>query len=222
MESYLHFNDEVYDDDKKKVIFFLSRMTKGEAAKWAEGHLKAAVAASNYGTFKELSEKFQATFYPKNVAQTAIRRISTLRQTTSVAAYASLFCTILADTGITEEATRTMFFRNGLKREIVSAILSFDKMPETLDEWLSKALDVEVRKTLLGPPVFTKAKDPYAMEIDRTEMEEEEDSERKTRKTYLTPQERERRRKNGLCFKCGKKGLAKDCPNHPIARIIQR
>jgi hypothetical protein len=95
-------------------------------------------------------------------------------------------------------------------------------MPETLDEWLSKALDVEVRKTLLGPPVFTKAKDPYAMEIDRTEMEEEDDGERKARKTYLTPQERERRCKNGLCFKCGKKGLAKDCPNHPTMTATRK
>jgi hypothetical protein len=222
MIAYLSMNDAVYDTDKKRVIFFLSRMTKGEAAKWAEGHLKGAIENDAYGTFKDLSANFKALFYPKNVEQTAIRRISTLRQTGSVAAYASLFRTILADTGVTEDVTRIMFFRTGLKREIVSAILAFENIPKTLDEWLEKALDVEVRRTLIQPPSFTKAKDPYAMDIDRTEMEEDSEGEKRTRKTYLTPQERERRRKNGLCFKCGKKGLAKDCPNHPTMTATRK
>ncbi|KIK38080.1 hypothetical protein CY34DRAFT_91600 [Suillus luteus UH-Slu-Lm8-n1] len=222
LEAYLHLNTAVYDTDEKKVIFLLSRMMKGEAAKWAEGHLKTAIAAGTYGTFATLTTNFKAMFFPKNVAQTAICRISSLRQTGSVAAYASLFRTILADTGITEEVTRIMFFRNGLKREITHTILTFENIPNTLDNWLDKALDVEVRRMLINPPTYSKAKDPYAMDIDRMEMEEDSEGEKRTRKTYLTPQERERRRKNGLCFKCGKKGLAKDCPNHPTMTAAKK
>ncbi|KAG2156812.1 uncharacterized protein EDB93DRAFT_1078802 [Suillus bovinus] len=40
MQAYFDMNDEVYNNNKKKIIFFLSRMQKGEASKWAEGHLK--------------------------------------------------------------------------------------------------------------------------------------------------------------------------------------
>jgi hypothetical protein len=164
MEAYLHLNNGVYNDDKK-VIFFLSCMMKGEAAKWAEGHLKMAMIAGNYRTYTDLAKGFKTTLYPKNVEQMAICRMSSLRQTSSVAAYVSLFCTILADTGIEEEATQIMFFRNKLKCEIVATILAFENIPTTFGDWLNKALDVEVRRTLIHLPSFSKAKDPYAMDI---------------------------------------------------------
>jgi hypothetical protein len=32
----------------------------------------------------------------------------------------------------------------------------------------------------------------------------------------------EKRRKNGLCFKCGKKGLIKDCLNHPTVTTVKK
>ena len=70
---------------------------------------------SRFGKYNDLIEMIKLVFFPKNVAEMAIKRISSLKQTGSVAAYASLFQTIVADTGITEQATLMMFFRNGLK-----------------------------------------------------------------------------------------------------------
>ncbi|KAG2060495.1 hypothetical protein BDR06DRAFT_871635, partial [Suillus hirtellus] len=40
MEAYFLLNAEVYNEDRKKINLTLSRMMKGEAAKWAEGELK--------------------------------------------------------------------------------------------------------------------------------------------------------------------------------------
>ena len=57
-------------------------------------------------------------------------------------------------------------------------------------------------------------KDPYTMDIDKIDADEAETS-TSVRKTYLSLQECEKRKKQGLCFKCGKKGLIKDCLNHP-------
>ncbi|KIK36416.1 hypothetical protein CY34DRAFT_16397 [Suillus luteus UH-Slu-Lm8-n1] len=128
MEAYLHLNDGVYDNDKRKVIFFLSRMMKGEAAKWAEGHLNHL-----------LPEECRTDGHPPH-----------------------------------------------------------------------------------RPPSFSKAKDPYVMDIDHMEMEEDSEGEKRTRKMYLTPQEHKCRHKNGLCFKCGKKGLTKDCPNHPTMMTAKK
>ncbi|KAG1788589.1 uncharacterized protein HD556DRAFT_1245001 [Suillus plorans] len=54
------------------------------------------------------------------------------------------------------------------------------------------------------------------------EAGEDDDGEKSTRKTYLSPQERERRKKGGLCFKCSKKGLIKDCPNHPTVTTARK
>jgi hypothetical protein len=78
-------------------------MTKGEATKWVEAKLKKATTEENYSTFKDFSAEFKAMFFPNNIEQTAIKQISTLKQTSSVAAYVSLFHTIIADTNITNE-----------------------------------------------------------------------------------------------------------------------
>ena len=215
VQAYLNINAGIYDTDDKKIVLFLSLMTKGEATKWAEGHLKKAETAQTYGTYAAFVLEFKGTFFPKNIADTAIRRLSTLKQTGSIPAYASIFRTILMDTEIEEERTKIMFFCNSLKREISQAILAFETTPTTLSTWLEKALEVEVHRAFMALPSFTKAKDPYTMDINRAYASDDEEPEKLVRKNYLTPQERERRKKNGLCFKCGKKGLIKDCPNHP-------
>jgi hypothetical protein len=223
LEAYLALNKGVYDDDEKKVIFALSLMTKGEAAKWAEAKLKKATAEKSYGTFEDFAKALKANFFPKNLEQTAIKRISTLKQTGSVAAYVSLFRTIIADTSIVDEQTKILFFRNGLKPQITTTILGFETLPKTVEDWMEKALDIEVRRTFTSNAPYVTKKDPYAMDIDRAEVEDEEEEEApRTRKTYLSPQEREKRRKNGLCFKCGKKGLIKDCPNHPTVTTVKK
>jgi hypothetical protein len=148
LKAYLALNKGVYDDDEKKVIFALSLMTKGEAAKWAEAKLKKATADKTYGTFKDFAKALKANFFPKNLEQTAIKWISTLKQTGSVAAYVSLFRTIIADTTIEDEQTKILFFRNGLKTHITSTILGFKTLPKTVEDWMEKALDIEVRRTL--------------------------------------------------------------------------
>jgi len=226
LQAYMTLNKGIYETDEKRIILTLSLMTKGEAAKWAEAKLKKATADKNYGTFKDFTTEFKAMFFPKNIEQTAIKRISTLKQTGSVAAYVSLFHTIITNTNITDEQTKILFFRNGLKRDIALAILNFETLPATVELWMEKALDIEVRKTFTSTPSYSKAKDPYAMDIDRMGRDDEEDADEeeapRARKTYLSPQEWEKRCKNGLCFKCGKKGLIKDCPNHPMVTTVKK
>ncbi|KAG2073966.1 hypothetical protein BDR04DRAFT_1009449 [Suillus decipiens] len=73
MNTYLEMNDGVYNSDKRKVIFFLSRMMKGEAVKWAKGHLKAAISTREFREFNKLITVFKGMFLPKNLEQTAIK-----------------------------------------------------------------------------------------------------------------------------------------------------
>jgi hypothetical protein len=91
---------------------------------------------------------------------------------------------------------------------------------------MEKALDIEVRKTFTASPSYSKTRDPYAMDIDRMGRDDKEEADEEeaphARKTYLSPQEWEKRHKNGLCFKCGKKGLIKDCPNHPTITMVKK
>jgi hypothetical protein len=73
LQAYTTLNKGIYDDDEKKIILALSLMTKGEAAKWAEAKLKKACADETYGTYLDFIKEFKATFFPKNMEQTAIR-----------------------------------------------------------------------------------------------------------------------------------------------------
>jgi len=63
-----------------------------------------------------------------------------------------------------------------------------------------------------GGGSYSKKKDPYAMDIDRVEGEE---APAESSARQLSTGEKDRRRRLGLCFKCGNKGLSRDYPNHP-------
>jgi hypothetical protein len=155
-------------------------------------------------------------FFPKNIKQTSIRQISTLKQMGSVAAYISLFQTIIADTSISNKQTKILFFRNGLEREIAMAILNFEMLPAMVELWMEKALDIKVRRTLTTPPNFSKARHPYAMDIDRLGKDKEEDKEApRTRKTHLSPQEREKTHNSVTMYH-----LRWASPCGPMARIV--
>lgn len=57
MVAYMILNSEVYNEDKKKIILILSRITKGEAEKWAEGQLKRATTSkAGFRTYNSFSK----------------------------------------------------------------------------------------------------------------------------------------------------------------------
>src|ERR1700678_4568433 len=70
-ELYLMINKKIYDDDLKKIGFFLSFMNEGDAASWKEQLLEDALATAqanntelNLGSFAQFKHDLQEAFAP--------------------------------------------------------------------------------------------------------------------------------------------------------------
>src|ERR1700678_3842770 len=70
-ELYLMINKKIYDDDLKKIGFFLSFMNEGDAASWKEQLLEDALATAQanntelkLGSFAQFKHELQEAFHP--------------------------------------------------------------------------------------------------------------------------------------------------------------
>ena len=182
-------------------------------------------------------DAFKKRFEDANQVNKAYRELQKLRQTGSAANYASRFKELLAFVDVSEFMQIAMFDQ-GLKPSVKQALVTVTR-PDKLEAWTKIVidadnkihdLDVETRElnkkavakssnpkpqssSSLPPASFSPAPVPAAaitssnndvvpMEIDAV------------RRGPLTPAEKEHRRKNGLCFYCGKgKHTISECPN---------
>ncbi|KIK72606.1 hypothetical protein PAXRUDRAFT_21790 [Paxillus rubicundulus Ve08.2h10] len=174
--AYLDLNEEVYTNDKKKIIATLSFMNKCTAGSWAEVYYEAA-ATSGWGTWDAFSDKFKKTFIVADVRRNALVKLTTLNQCQ---------CGSLENTG--------------LDTHLSSQIVNMDTVPDTLDKWIAKAEHFHVQNQQIQalksritfvPRSSNPAHDPNAMDVDAVK---------------LTPLQQAEYMKKGLCFICGKQG----------------
>jgi hypothetical protein len=79
-------NKKIYDDDLKKIGFFLSFMNEGDAASWKEQLLEDALATAqanntelNLGSFAQFKHDLQEAFAPYDSPGDALEKMKTLR-----------------------------------------------------------------------------------------------------------------------------------------------
>jgi hypothetical protein len=217
LRVYITIKAEHFKDDASKVAFALSYMQKGEAARFAETYYVVPHKDGLLGKWDDFKAAFEAQFFAKTAKRAAFDRIVTLKQTGGVDAYISIFRKLLSEAEILNEDILMDLFRRGLKNDIGMDIMRRETLPTTIAKYMEAALEVEARRaSVYGGHSVPKRKDPYAMDIDRVETGGEEASaEAPVRQGQLSAGEKDRRRRLGLCFKCGNKGLSRDCPNHP-------
>src|SRR5271155_4448035 len=78
-------NKKIYDDDLKKIGFFLLFMNEGDAASWKEQLLKDALATAqanntelDLGTFAQFKHNLQEAFSPYDSPGDALEKMKTL------------------------------------------------------------------------------------------------------------------------------------------------
>ncbi|KAG1739054.1 hypothetical protein EDB19DRAFT_1619355, partial [Suillus lakei] len=79
--AYLLINNQIYNDDKKKIIFALACMTLGSAGVWALSCYKAAEASGMFGMWLAWNDTFKAAFQSTNTKGEAVSSLMTLVQT---------------------------------------------------------------------------------------------------------------------------------------------
>jgi hypothetical protein len=201
-----------------KIAFTLLYMKKGEAAQFAETYYQSTHEDGLLGEWTKFAKAFGAQFFVKETKRAALDRIITLKQTGGVDTYIAIFRRLMADAEI-DQTIAVDFFRRGPKNDIAMDIMSHENLPENLIGGMDTALDVEARhNSIYGNQAYSKKKDPYTIDIDRVETGGEEASaEAPVRQGQLSAGEKDRRRRLGLCFKCGNKGLSCDIRKIPWA-----
>lgn len=168
-----------------------------------------AKEVTNFETFISSLEK---AFGPIDEKGDAQRRLSTIKQTGSVDAYAALFRSVMYLTGYNDESLKRAFME-GLKQPILDKMVGLKPEQEGFEGFVQFASKIEhdlawykkstststsSNTTSTSKPTFTPRKDPNAMDVDKMKLEREK---------FL------KLRAEGKCFNCEQTGhMSSKCP----------
>jgi len=144
-QLYLLINEEVYNDDKKKIGFFLSLMSKGEAAEWKEQYIKSLLDANNKIVLPDLltfSTRIRNDFKQEDRVGGAMAKLRRLRQgkDQSVEGLVSEFRLLVGQAGLgsttdSDQLHLIELFKEALNPRIAAKILFSDTIPTTIANW---------------------------------------------------------------------------------------
>ncbi|CCO34540.1 Retrotransposon-derived protein PEG10 AltName: Full=Embryonal carcinoma differentiation regulated protein [Rhizoctonia solani AG-1 IB] len=211
MNGWLRLSATQFNTEEDVVTFLLVNM-EGTASSWALPHL--ANMGSNRATITTAAQfdtAFSRAFFDPDEQRAAERKITTLVQTTTTAAYATEFRTLLMSLDWNDAALRAQFYK-GLHWHVKQQLAQKETQPQDLEELITAATRIDnVRRELeiSRPPRENRPKPAAASTTSRTNSgtTPRVDSERlKSDPNYVSEAERQRRRDEKLCIKCGKAG----------------
>ena len=222
-QLYLLVNKDIYNNNNRKIAFTLSFMREGSTVLWALTETEAAFKRNppSFRTWQDFLNKFSASFILENTKDQAITWMMTTKvdKKTPLMEYISQFKNNAALSKINNKDVLINFFSRGIPPSLMKRIYRMDTVPNTIDKWYQQTLHFqhvwektnEIAKGRLNP--FHNGqhrqnnsgykKDPNAMDVDAVR---------------LSNQERERRRKKGLCFKCGQPRHMSPSCNNPFLK----
>ncbi|CEL62118.1 hypothetical protein RSOLAG1IB_10220 [Rhizoctonia solani AG-1 IB] len=208
MNGWLRLSATQFNSEEDIVTFLLVNM-EGSASAWALPHL--ANMGSNRATITtaiEFDTAFLRAFFDPDEQQAAEQKITNLVQTTTTAAYATEFRTLLMSLDWNDAALRAQFYK-GLHWQVKQQLAQKETQPQDLEELIAAATRINnVRRELeiSRPPRENRPKPTTTATTSRTNPGiPRVDSERlKSDPNYVSEAERQRRRDEKLCIKCGK------------------
>lgn len=211
-----------YPDDRTKIGFIGTLLT-GIAAAWFSPLFEQG--SPILSDFIAFIDEFKHMFGDYDRRAVAADKIHRLRQGyRSASTYAAEFRQLSCDLLWGEEALIDIFLR-GLNDDVKDLLITFP-VPDTLHEAISSAVTCDLRisqrkmdkrkRYSSEPRHYPQGLNQHSnitpMEIDNLEP---------NRRQTLTQDEKERRRRNGLCLYCGESGhRIKDCQRRPKDRPL--
>lgn len=214
------FDHSRYATAETKIAFAVN-LLKGKAYQWYECYEDLApedrpLFCHDWELFKaELKRKFTAV----DPREDARLKLVKLKQTGDVASYQLEFDRLVVRLPEYGDLVRRDMFFQGLNQRVKLELLSPDNYP-TYRTLVDRAVRYDrqynqhnktsyASVTAQGNGNGSSGSSP--MEIDGTAS-----ASKGGKKLKLSPEERQRRLENGLCFGCGKSGhISKDCPSKP-------
>ena len=231
MNLVFAINEALYSTDRIK-IFTIGSLLTGKALSWFNPYIERPEKYANvFGSYENFMALFRATFGPVDPALAAANEIRRLTQGRGPAAsYASTFVQLASDLNWNDEALVSQF-RSGLNNEVKDMLVYYE-YPTSLHDAISLAVRCDRRlyenrmeqryrggtmpsapaaSRPSAVPVSTQApvSGPTPMDIDAVQTG--------GRRLPISEVERQRRRENNLCFRCGEPGHI--VPNCPLNRL---
>ncbi|CEL62860.1 hypothetical protein RSOLAG1IB_10536 [Rhizoctonia solani AG-1 IB] len=184
---------------------------EGTASAWALPHLaNIGTVKATIRTVDDFDKAFERAFFDPDEQRAAERKITSLIQTTTTAAYATEFRTLLMSLDWNDAALRAQFYK-GLHWHVKQQLAQKEDQPRDLETLIAAAIRIDnVRRELeiSRSPRENRPKPTATTATSRTNPGTPRvDSERlKSDPNYVSEAERQRRRDEKLCIKCGKAG----------------
>jgi len=238
IDLYCEYNEVPNDQEK---ILMASTYMKDKASNWMQPYvddylLDAEHMGTKEGTrtlfasWTEFKQEMGRIFGEVDAQNQAEKKITRLRQTTSVSAYTAEFKQLQARIDWDDAALRTVF-ESGLKENVKDGLVHHDK-PGTLHALIELATRIDNRlwerndqKKYFRPnlPNMKRQRGRFDKDGDAimTGKVQEKARDKKTRggKRHdgLSKEERQRRYDNKACLRCGKTGhFARDCEEEQV------
>jgi len=209
---YIGANGAGFADEREAIQWMLS-LTEGAAARWAQPILEGVMTnkAGAPTDIKEVSDLFLTAFGDPDAIRAAERKITTLIQTTNTTEYTTEFQSLAADLTWNDDALKAQYNR-GLHWKVKEQLSFLEKKPASLQSLYAKAIELDnLRRENEAnrPPKPAKQNKPSSSAQGNKTTPTTTTTTRTTLKesgNYVDDAEKERRRKAGVCVKCGKAG----------------
>ena len=241
IESAVWLQRHALVTDFDKFLYLSGYLKDGSPKSWYYSIRNTPERAYLLNDWDGVLEDFRSHFGDSDRHATASEEMENLRQTGSCASFASRFRELLVDLEL-NEPLKIEYFRKRLKDNVLDALALIKRkdLPTDFDEYVDICISIDnslhrremEKKKKTGNNFNSSAKQTYSrnsgtstpsssfpqtstttavlppgtpMEIDATKTG--------TPRGPLTKEERERRRREGLCAYCGGKHSVDDCPN---------
>ena len=215
-----------YNTDKSRIAFIISLLS-GRASQWATAVIEnnSPVCHSYLEFTKEMRKIFD---HPLKGKEAANRLLSLRQGSSSVAQYAIDFRILAAESGWDDTALQGVFMK-GLNDRVKDELATRDET-NSLEELISLAtrLDNRLRERqrekagrqflprVLASQQMSSSTSAPVSPVPTIPPEPTEDEPMQLGRARLTPAERQRRQRSGLCIYCGQAGhYLSSCPQLP-------
>jgi len=127
-QTYIRLCPDHFPSDQHKILWALSFMKDGRAAKWADQIFRweeAHDGSERFLDWEDFSDEFRQNFFPLDVETAAVNRLEGTgyyQRARSVEDYLDEFLELISDSGYTDGRTIVVKFRRGLRSEIQDAV----------------------------------------------------------------------------------------------------
>ncbi|CCO35834.1 Retrotransposable element Tf2 155 kDa protein type 2 [Rhizoctonia solani AG-1 IB] len=212
MSGWLRLSATQFKKEEDVITFLLVNM-EGSASAWALPHLaNIGTDKATIKTVDDFDHAFEWAFFNPNKQQAAKQKITLLIQTSTTAAYATKFQTLLMSLDWNNAALCAQFYK-GLHWHVKQQLAQKEEQPRDLKALIAAAICIDnVRrkfeisyplrdnrtKSTVPAPTTTCSANTGKPRVDSNRL--------KADPNYVSETERQRRRDKKLCIKCGKAG----------------